>query len=134
MRCHAAIDEMEIVGGIEEFETRTEQAIEEQIALIFGRRVAAQDENGLHPEAARRRSDHAGMVRLMSAGRDQHACLLRQRIGHQIFELAHLVAAAAKAGIVVALHAQGDADLLGKPRKRIDRSWKESELDAGKII
>ena len=79
-----------------------------------------------------------GVVRLDVADRDQRVAALRQRVGREPLQLAHLVAAEGEArGDVVALCPDLDAEFLGEPMQRVDRRGPETELaarePAGKI-
>ena len=134
MRLHAAVDQVEVVRRIKELERGPEQAVQQQVALVFGWRVPAQHQGGCHAEPARRRRHHTGVVGLVAAGGDQHARSLGQRIGHQELQLADLVAPAAEAGIIVPLDAKLDAQRPAKPVQPFHRGGKEAEVDAGEIV
>jgi len=58
-------------------------------------------EAALHADLGGDRGDHAGVVRLHAADRDQRVGVGGDRIGDDVFELAQLVAAIGEAGIAV---------------------------------
>jgi hypothetical protein len=83
-----------------------DQAIEEDVAGGRGwvrRIVAAQDEHALHAELGGGKSGGARVVGLLAAARDHVRGLMRDGLGHQVLELADLVAHQLRAGVVVAL-------------------------------
>lgn len=77
------------------------------------------------------------MVGLDRAGRDQCVCTLSQRIGGQVFKLAHLVAAQRERGGVITLNVniaicpERQALKLFQSRRRADQV---QAIEAGKLI
>ena len=75
------------------------------------------------------------MVRLHGARGDQGGRPLRQRIGHQIFELARLVAAQAESGQIVAFDQDAracrrTAKCIAQPHRIVHGGWQRREGDA----
>ncbi|MNY42015.1 hypothetical protein D3C86_1768720 [compost metagenome] len=118
---HARVDLGEIGIGIEEVDLGAEEMVEQEIALIEIRAIAAQDEDGLHAVFAGRSSRHAGVVGLVAAGGDEHLDTLGDGIGHQVFELAHLVAPTAEAGEIVPLDRKRNSKLGAQAFHLLDR-------------
>ena len=80
--------------------------------------------------------DLARVVRLHAADRDERVAALRERVGGEVLELAHLVAAVGEAGVAV-LPLGPDLDLaaevLGEAIEAVDRGGAEGERDAGEV-
>ena len=75
------------------------------------------------------------MVGLDGAGRDQRVAPLRERIRHQEFELARLVAALRQPGAIVALDPEArSADDAAQAVEGLERRWRMRQADAGKTI
>ena len=95
------------------------------------------DEPALHSELRGDRRYLARVVRLDAADRHQRVAPLRERIGHEVFHLPHLVAAEGEAGIAV-LALGEDFDLAAEmPRQAIelfDRRRAEGERVAREIL
>src|SRR5262249_9420740 len=72
----------------------------------------------------------AAMVRLLAAAGDHRVGALRARFGEQELELADLVARQRRAGEVVTLHQQLDAELLRQTRHRLARRGRARSGDA----
>ena len=73
-----------------------------------------------HPDLGRDRGDLTGVVGLHAADRHQRVGIRRDRVGHDVFELAQLVAADRQAGIaIVALRL--DLDLAAERAVRRGR-------------
>ncbi len=87
---------------------RAEQAIEQHVAAlhVIGRLANAavfEEQMAFHSQFARRRRGLARVIGLERAAGEHGVLTLRQRFAQQKLQLAHLVAAAAQAGAVVAL-------------------------------
>ena len=81
-----------------------EQAIEQQVAFVGGRRgVGGQHQFGGHAGDAGGAGGHAGVIRLHRAGGDERRGAGTPGVADQEVELARLVAAAGQPGEVVAL-------------------------------
>ena len=95
------------------------------------------DEPAFHAELGGDGGDLAGVVGLDAADRDQRVAALGDRLGHEIFELAHLVAAEGEAAVaVVALGEDLDlaAETGGEAGQLFDRRRAEGQLVAGKAV
>ena len=82
----------------------------------------------LEAEVARDTGDRARVVGLDAADRDQRVAALGDRLGHEVLELAHLVAAERDAAVaVLALGPDLDAaaERRRQPRQRMDRRGTE---------
>ncbi|CAH0312570.1 hypothetical protein SRABI106_04090 [Rahnella aquatilis] len=110
MGIHRPFNLGEIAVRVEKLQLRAEQFIEQKIALIGFRLMAAQHQHRFHAELTRRRRHHPGMVGLMPAGGDNHIDLLAAGIGHQIFQFADFITAAAEAGVIITFDIQRDAE------------------------
>ena len=76
------------------------------------------------------------VVGLDAADRDERVAALRERVGGEVLELAHLVAAVGEAGVaVLALGPDLDlaAEVLGEALEPVDRGGAEGERDAGEV-
>ena len=93
-------------------------------------------EDAAEPEVRRDGCDLARVVRLHAADRDERVAALRERVGGEVLELAHLVAAVREAGVaVLALHPDVDRapELLGEPSQRMHRRRAERQGDAVEV-
>jgi hypothetical protein len=95
---------------------RTKKVIEQQIPGGIGGTLAGQHQDAVHP-AASRRGGLATVVGLPGTRGDEGPGPLRLCFGHQELQLAGLVAAEGKAGLVVALDEEPRAaEQGGEPR------------------
>ena len=92
-------------------------------------------EHGLHAEVRGDGGDLPGVVGLHAADRDERVGALGERVGHEVLELAGLVAAEGEAAVhVLALHPDaGAAEVGAQPVDRMDRARPERQLVAGEI-
>ena len=93
------------------------------------------DEHAAEPEVRGDRGDLAGVVRLDAADRDERVAALGERVGGEVLELAHLVAAEREPGVaVLALGPDLDraAEVLGQPLEPVDRRRPEQQRTRGK--
>ena len=81
--------------------------------------------------------DLAGVVRLDAADRHQRVAALGERVGDEVLELAHLVAAERDARVAV-LALGPDLDLAAErgaePRQGMDRRRAEQQRDTGEVV
>jgi hypothetical protein len=104
---------------------------------IFVRDPALLDDDTFHAYLGRRRCYHPRVVRLNAADRDQCVSIRRDRIRHDIFELAQLVAAHREPEIaVVALGVNLDlaAERRREARQVLDRRRPEGERIAFEFV
>ena len=88
------------------------------------------------PRSRRDGRDLARVVRLDAADRDERVAALRERVGGEVLELAHLVAAVGEPGVaVLALGPDLDpaAEVLAQPLEPVDRRRAERERDAREV-
>ena len=93
--------------------------------------------HGAEPEVAGDAGDGAGVVGLHAADRDERVAALGERLGDEVLELAHLVAAERDAGVaVLPLGPDLDpaAELGAQPRQRVHRRGPEQQRDAGEVV
>src|SRR5262249_51417671 len=91
---------------------------------------AALNQVALHAQFRRDGGDLARVVRLDAADRDQGVAALRERIGHEVFQLAKLVAAACKAAVAIlsfSPDAQLAAQTIAEPHERLQRRRPEGK-------
>src|SRR5262245_51656145 len=91
----------------------------------------------LHAELGGDGRDLAGVVGLHATDGDQRVAVLRDRFRHQVFELAHLVAAEGEAGVaVLALGPDLDApaEMVAEALQFLDRCRSEGQLEAWKLV
>ena len=82
------------------------------------------------------RGDLARVVRLDAADRDERVAALGERVGGEVLELAHLVAAVGEARVaVLALGPDLDlaAEVLGEALEAVDRGGAERERNAREV-
>ena len=114
---------------------------EQDVADLLVARVVPVDPVLLHEHAGKAevrcdRRDLARVVGLHAADRDEGVAALRERVGGEVLELAHLVAAVGEAGVaVLALGPDLDlaAEVLGEALEPVDRGGAEGERDAGEV-
>ena len=126
---------------VDQLDMGAEDAAHQDVADPVVDRIVPVDPALLHQPALEAelggdRGDLAGVVGLDAADRHQRVAPLRQRLGHQVFELPHLVAAEGEAGIhVLALGVDLDlaAEMGREPRQGLDRRRAEGELVTGEL-
>jgi hypothetical protein len=93
-------------------------------------------EHAAEPGARGGRRHLPRVVRLHAADRHQRVAALGERVGHQVLELARLVAAVGEAAVaVVALRPQpGPSEVRGEPVEGMDRRGAEHERMAGERV
>jgi hypothetical protein len=94
-------------------------------------------EAAFHADLRRDRRHLAGVVRLHAADRDQRVGAGGDRVGHDVLELAQLVAAESEAGIaVLAFRIELDraAEMRGQTVEPLDRGRPKGERVAGKFL
>lgn len=73
-------------------------------------------------------------VRLPRAAADDADDFLLNRLRHDVLQLAALVSAAAKAGEIVTLDPEVDAELCTEPFESVTGGWKATEFDSRKHL
>ena len=99
---HLGVD-VRIVVRIHEADVHAHQVLEQLVAQPCSHALFLEDQDRGHAELLRRRSGQHGMIRLRAACCEHHLRALRLRLGEEIFELPHLIAAKAEARHVVPL-------------------------------
>ena len=115
---------------------------EEDVADLVVDGVGPLDPVLLHEDAAEAEPrgdgrDLAGVVRLHAADRDERVAALRECVGGEVLELAHLVAAVGQARVaVLALGPDLDraAEVLAQPLQPVDRRRAEEERHAREAV
>jgi hypothetical protein len=100
---------LEVVGvvGADPHGLEVEQAAEHEVALVALRAFAAEDGDHVDPGQPPGGRGQPDVVALGGARGDQHVAVLGAGVGHEVGELAGLVAAAGQARQVVALDREG---------------------------
>src|SRR6185369_3710033 len=94
-------------------------------------------QTAFHAELGGHGCDLARVVGLHPADGDQRVAILRDRFRHQIFELAHLVAAEGEAGIaILALGPDLDppAEMVAEPLQLLDWRRAEGQFEPWKFV
>ena len=141
MRVFPTVADADVESGGVDTDVAAHDAGELDVADLVVVHVGPVDPALLHghaaePEVAGHPGDLAGVVRLDPADRHQRVAPLRQRLGDQVLELAHLVAAERDARVAV-LSLGPDLDLaaerLGQAGQRMDRRRSEQQRMAGEL-
>ena len=122
--CLPALADADIEALIDQADVRAHDAAEQDVAdtvidRILMRHPAFLHQAALHADLGGDRRDHAGVVRLHAADRDQRVGVGGDRVGDDVFELPELVAAEREAGVAVfALGVELDvaAEMRGQAR------------------
>ena len=123
-----ALANADIEAFIDQANVRAHDAAELNVADAVINRILVRDpglldETALHADLGGDRRDHAGVIRLHAADRDQCVGVRGDRVGDDVFELAQLVAAEREAGVAVfALGVELDvaAEMRGEARQLLD--------------
>ena len=136
-----ALAEADVEAGVGQAHVGAHDPREEDVADRLVARVVPVDPVLLHEDAGEaevrcHRRDLPRVVGLDAADRDEGVAPLREGVGGEVLELAHLVAAVGEAGVaVLALGPDLDlaAEVLGEAVEPVDRGGAEGERDAGEV-
>ena len=134
-RLFPALANADVKAFIDQLHVGAHDAAEQDIAdaVVDGvlvRHPAFLHQAALHADLGRDGCDHAGVVGLHAADRDQRVGIGSDRIGDDVFELAQLVAAEGETRIaVLALGVELDlaAEMLREPLQLLDMGGSEGE-------
>ena len=141
-RLFPALANADVETFIDQLDIGAHDAAEQDIAdaVVDGvlmRHPAFLHQAALHADLGRNRCDHAGVVGLHAADRDQRVGIGGDRIGDDVFELAQLVAAEGQPRIAVfPLGVEFDlaAEMLREPLQLLDMGGPEGERIAFEFL
>ena len=118
------LDQLDVVRVGHPDDVGAEELVQGDVARGPYRRRAGEDEAAAETESRRRRGREPGVVALGGAAGDERRGAGPERLGAEVLELAHLVAASAEPGEIVALDPQvawSKPQQGGQPGRRFER-------------